>query len=157
MYGSNIMFADFEFSPNPYLIKIESVYDSQAVSSTVSGEGEFTGENAFSKYKFLKEIFLKGEAKWLRIPKVKPIFAKLMALDLIQNAKENMVSYSFRFEEVAEKYIKPDEISYAEIAEEKSLWDIERNYGVAVETLLELNPEIPDCYSVNKGGMIRIA
>lgn len=157
MYSGNVKFSEFIFNPNPYLIKVESSYGEGASSTAVSGEGEFKGTNAFSKYKLLKELFMKGESAWLRLPKVKPLFAKLIGLNLIEDARENMVSYSFRFQEVEEKYTKPSEISYIVADDEKSLWDIERKYGVDVKTLLELNPEFPDCYSFATGDRIRIA
>lgn len=157
MYSGSMSFSDFIFSPNPYLLKAQSVLEDGVFLTNVSGEGEFEGETAFAKYKTLKEIFTRGDTAWLRMPMIKPLKAKLVELTLLEDARENMISFSFRFQEVKEEYIKNSEISYIKVEEEKSLWDIERKYGVACADLLGLNPDISDCYDIDEGERIRIA
>lgn len=157
MFNGLITFSDYVFSNNPYLINIKSSLENGGAATTVSGEGEFIGEDAFQQYKILKDIFLKGKSAWLRLPKAAPIKAKLTELNLMENARENMVSYSFSFEEVKEKYSEKIQVTYAEVKEEKSLWDIERIYGVSVSRIFELNPRLSSCYDILPGDKIRIA
>lgn len=157
MYSGNITFSDFVFEPNPYLMNVESNYADDEFSTAVSGEGEFSGSDAFFKFKLLKEVFLRGETAWLRMPMVKPLRAKLIELNLKEDARENKLSYYFKFQEVKEKNNSSTPISYATVSDEASLWDIEKIYGVDVAELLELNPDFPDCYCIEKGKRIRIA
>lgn len=156
MYSGNVSFSDFVFSPNPYLLNVQSSFENDAFSTSVSGEGEFEGSGAFAQYKRLKEIFTKGETAWLRMPMLKPLKAKLIELGLKEDARENMVGYSFRFQEIVESFNKSDEISFVTVESEKSLWDIEKNYGTSVERLLELNDCVCDCYDIKTGDKIRI-
>ena len=157
MYSGNMIFSDFIFSPDPYLLKAQSTLEDGVFLTNVSGEGEFEGENAFSKYKRLKEIFSAGETAWLRMPMIKPLKAKLVELTLTEDARENMIGYSFRFQEVKEEYSSKNEMSFISVGEQKSVWDIEKDYAADAERILELNESISDCYDVHSGERIRIS
>lgn len=157
MYSGNMIFSDFIFSPNPYLLKAHSSLEEGVFLTSVSGEGEFEGENAFAKYKRLKEIFSAGETAWLRMPLIKPLKAKLVELTLSEDAVENKLGYTFRFQEVKEEYEPKNEMSFISVGEQKSVWDIERDYAADAEKILELNENISDCYDVHSGERIRIS
>ena len=88
---------------------------------------------------------------------IKPLKAKLVELTLTEDARENMIGYSFRFQEVKEEYSSKNEMSFISVGEQKSVWDIEKDYAADAERILELNESISDCYDVHSGERIRIS
>lgn len=147
-------FKDFVFPINPSFIKISHsrklskqkvpygnnvVFDMGGNERTVSGEGEFYGDDCIETFEKLKKVFESGGGGILYIPSQRPVYAVFSSLEMLAEDIENTVKYRFTFtESFARNTYKQD---YGYIADGKnSLWDISYKYGVCIETLLELNP-----------------
>ena len=114
----------------------------------VSGMGEFFGENCFSQYKSLFELFKNSnDSSYLVIPNIDPFLAFFKSLKFLGDPSPNLLTYSFLFWEDI-KDIYKNEINVKTdfyIADEnENLWDISLKYNLNINDLLELNPFIRD-------------
>ena len=115
----------------------------------LKGEGEFVGAGAYDKFKELATVFYEETPGVLVHPVWMTTTAWFAALELRQVPRRDYVAYSFEFWEVvgeAETVVRGD-----------TLWGIARKYGVALERLVALNPDIRNPNLIYVGQKVRVA
>ena len=130
------------------------------------GEGEFSGEGAYSQFKKLATVFYSNEPGVLVHPLWDTTTAYFAALELKQEPRENYVKYAFEFWECyggyegglkqVEEAPKKEDIFHT-VTEGEHIWDIAGQYGVSAETIVKDNPQIKNPAALGSGGVIRIA
>ncbi len=149
-------FGAFVFPVNPYLIRIshsrtvveqkspyrENLTDDLGVNGrTISGEGEFYGENCMETFDSLRRVFEQGGSDILYVPSQMPVVAMFVSLELTGRDISGVLGYRFTFAEAAGRL--PDRILTRKTADGKHcLWDYAYESGLPVETLIALNPDI---------------
>lgn len=155
MTSALIRYKGFTWHHNPKVLKIQNAkktleltypYDFATTSEmfrqgcVIKGEGELYGEDCIEQFNKLNELFAeKGEGVLSvgGLPSVVAIFKKL---ELLCEAKENVISYSFEFEENSTKEKSLYKTPYHIAVSGETLWHISNTYNVPVETLAKLNP-----------------
>ena len=139
----------------------------------LTGEGEFTGENAYDRFRELAEVFEEGGAGILVHPVWQLTKAYFVSLTLRQEPRENYVAYSFEFwEDITDgesfTKIKESTASYAEAAKPKTesrtytvqkgdtLWGIAQRNGQTVSDLVSKNPQIRNPNLIYPGDIIKL-
>ena len=163
-------FMGYEWHHNPREIKFEcakKVSESLVHESTaqiqetgrknmiISGVGELYGADCQSQFEALLELFKKKGVGVLAIENLEPVFAVFENISLIGTPREDVLTYGFVFREVMEEKenIKPD----CHIAAEgEDLWDISYRYGIVIDELVRLNPQIKRPDIVAQGEVIRL-
>ena len=149
-------YRDFVFPVNPRVIHIsrsknigvgitpygkDSVKELGGGHRVVRGEGEFFGNNAVNDFLRLKRVFDESGGGVLYIPSQKPFYALAKSLELTASDIEGAVGYSFCFIESFEN--KAEEFPVLFIGNGKAcLWNIAEMFGIAVELLITMNPQI---------------
>ncbi len=123
------------------------------------GEGEFVGEDAYAQFGALANVFYKEGAGTLVHPLWQVANAYFVELKLKQEPRPDYVSYSFTFWEDLGCYDgklklegtvqdsqngqsgQPEHVVHT-VVKGDTLWDIACHYGVTVDQLLKLNPDI---------------
>lgn len=171
MSNSMIRFKGFEFEHNPETLKITTennvryqriVNGKDIVSQygrsprVITGEGSIIGADCM--YKFLRLFRVKEQSGSgvLSVPFTKPIMAYFKKLDFLAEPTPELITYRFEFvEDCPENRGIPVKKFYTTSAGE-DLWDISYRFDVAVEKLLELNPQIKRPEEVMRGAEIRL-
>ena len=126
--------------------------------SKISGEGELYGGDCFLLYDKLLKMCFKNQAAVLALPEIGAFTAVLEDISVSAESRENFLSVSFVFCAVnAER--EPVEIlpkKFYTAQEGENLWDVSYKFGVAVETLAELNPHIRKILDLKEGEEVRI-
>lgn len=140
----------------------------------MKGEGEFVGKNAYQEFKKLAALFYQESAGVLVHPVWQSARAYFVALSLKQEPRADYVSYRFTFWEDFDGYdkgLKPVQAAVAEqgegnfaaageqyytVAKGDSLWRIANRYGVSLEQLLSLNPQIKNPNLIRPGERVRV-
>ncbi len=161
-------FCGYSLHHNPAVLKIENTGNIRELSSPccepdsmhlgnrlrrISGEGELYGEDCIAQFRELYGLFERGERGVLVLPRMPALYAYLRELKMIAEPQENVLGYRFTFLE-AQSPGRDNSIvdTYDTIAAGESLWDIGYRYGVPLETLVRLNPQIKyiDCLDENE-------
>lgn len=127
----------------------------------MKGEGEFVGEDAYAKFRELASLFYEDTAGVLVHPLWTTTSAWLVSLTLEQEPRADYVKYSFEFwEDRSEASTTLETLSggggesgtgtaaeesaqvWHTVAQGETLWGIAVGYGVSLETLIGLNPQI---------------
>ena len=135
-----------------------------------SGEGEFTGEGAYDKFRELAKVFEEGGAGTLSHPVWQLTKAYFVSLTLRQEPKENYVAYSFEFWEDFSENSAFEKVGTADFEEGReeadtsgthtaqkgeTLWSIANKYGTLVAELAAKNPNIKNPNNIHPGDLIR--
>lgn len=171
--SDRMSYKGFVFAVNPSVIKIrhrarlvqnsvpfgaDSVRNFGRKACEISGEGSFIGENCAEQFEKLREVFISGSSGLLLLPGLEPFYAFFEELQLLEEPSEELIKYSFVFcEDTSEKHFESSpKMSHTVIGGE-TLWDISYKYNVAVEKLLDNNPNIirPDTL-LKVGEVIRL-
>lgn len=123
----------------------------------IAGEGEFCGADCIEQYRALEKLLIKAKRAKLALPHMQPMYAYLKELELTAKPVENVLSYRFVFVEAQSP--RPDVREteyYLTVSEGESLWDISYAYGVSIERLTELNPQIPFIGDLSEGERVRL-
>ena len=135
------------------------------------GEGEFVGENAYAQFGQLANTFYEEGPGILVHPLWQTAKAYFVALRLEQEPRPDYVRYSFEFWEAIDTYsgqVKglsaPTAQSGGQTAGEKrhtvaagdTLWALANRYGLSLERLLELNPQIKNPNLIYPGDEVRV-
>lgn len=169
---SSMRFKDYVWPHNPRVYEIEyrrdvvshrvpfGTYTLQNMGRghrVLRGEGEFAGEGAYGEFKHLATVFYDTTPGVLVHPLWDAASAYFVALRLKQEPEENYVAYSFEFWECSDSYpavIMPgaspaQETTVQEAAEpyyitvrDMSLFQVAKQYGLAITDLLAMNPQI---------------
>lgn len=108
--------------------------------TAVSGRGELYGDDCLRQYEELCALYKKGESGVLAIPGIPAMTASFTSVSLIAQPREKVVEYSFSFLrcEMPTAAIAEDQF----LADGQTLWDVAYLSGVAIDTLVSLNPSI---------------
>ena len=141
------------------------------------GEGEFVGEGAYDTFKKLATVFYEETPGVLAHPVWMTTTAWFAGLELRQEPRRDYVAYSFEFWEVMADG-NTGELERRTTAEPGSgtgtadtgqgalwhtvvrgdtLWGIARKYGVALDRIIALNPDIRNPNLIYPGQRVRIS
>ncbi len=132
------------------------------------GEGEFAGPDAYAQFGALANVFYDPGAGELIHPLWQTASAHFVELTLRQEPRADYVSYSFTFWEDLEYYdavLRPENSGQQTAAADRlvhrvvkgeTLWGLSKRYGVTVEHLLELNPQIKNPSRIQVGQEVRV-
>lgn len=133
------------------------------------GEGEFAGPDAYAQFGALANVFYAQGPGELVHPLWQTANAYFVELSLKQEPRPDYVSYSFTFWEDLEYYdaALKKENDKAQTQKENStliytvvkgdtLWGISRRYGVTLEQILRLNPQISNPNLIRVGQEVRV-
>lgn len=132
------------------------------------GEGEFSGEGAYSQFKKLATVFYSNEPGVLVHPLWDTTMALFASLELKQEPTENYVKYAFEFWECYEGYDQGlKEVSQTSVEMEneimhmvspgESIWDIANKYAVSAEDIVRANPNLKNVVDLGSGETIRVS
>lgn len=176
-------FKDYVWPHNPRVYEISykkdlvahkvpfGLYTLQAMGRqhrVLRGEGEFSGEGAYSQFKKLATVFYSNEPGVLVHPLWDSTTAYFAALELKQEPTENYVKYAFEFWESYDGYTQGlKQLSSADDDKEEifhtvtgneTIWDIAGQYGVTPEDIVRDNPDIKNPAMLGGGiGHVRIS
>ena len=134
------------------------------------GEGEFVGSEAYRQLGQLANTFYENTPGMLIHPVWQQANAYFVSLRLEQEPRPDYVRYSFEFWE-AESWEQTRLEQVAQAGEEQqdqlrqvwhtvvqgdTLWGISRDYGVSLETLIALNPQIKNPNLIYVGQEVRV-
>ncbi|MBQ5398813.1 MAG: hypothetical protein IIU14_05165 [Ruminococcus sp.] len=154
---SKIRFKGEAFEHNPETLRVTDkanvkednlLFDEPQIRRTgrkcrvISGKGQFAGENCIFKYTQLLRLYYKGGSGILSLPDIKPFFAYFTRLELSCDPTPELVEYYFEFVEDFSSGIKTVEPYFHTGTGGENLWDVSYAYGVDINTLVKLNPEI---------------
>ena len=141
------------------------------------GEGEFVGEGAYDTFKALASVFYEETPGVLAHPVWMAATAWFAGLELRQEPRRDYVAYSFEFWEVVEAGdtgelerrptqtpgtgAKPEDggqgAVWHTVVRGDTLWALARRYGVALERIIALNPDIRNPNLIYPGQRVRIS
>lgn len=136
------------------------------------GEGEFAGPEAYAQFGALANVFYDPGAGELIHPLWQAAKAHFVELSLKQEPRPDYVSYTFTFWEDLEYYdtqlgavqdgvtedgqpASDGELTY-KVVKGDTLWGIAKKYGVTLEQILQLNPQIKNPSLIRVGQEVRV-
>lgn len=133
------------------------------------GEGEFAGPDAYAQFGALANVFYTQGPGELVHPLWQTANAYFVELSLKQEPRPDYVSYSFTFWEDLEYYdaaLKKENdkgqtqqengaLIYT-VVNGDTLWGIAKRYGVTLEQILKLNPQISNPNLIRVGQEVRV-
>lgn len=146
----------------------------------MKGEGEFVGEDAYEQFKKLACTFYSGGPGALIHPVWQAANVYFVELSLTQEPRPDYVRYTFTFwegfdgyrayarreEESAGEAAAPAQSAPSGTAEQAGswytvvkgdcLWRIARRYGISVQRIVELNPQIKNPNRIYPGEKVRV-
>ena len=123
----------------------------------ISGEGELYGTGCLDQYLVLERLYRTQKRGKLALPHMKPVYAYLKELRLLSEPHENILRYRFVFVETQSPRLRVPEASYYyTVSQGESLWDISYRFGVGIDDLVRLNPQIPHIDSLDETERVRL-
>lgn len=141
----------------------------------MEGEGEFVGEGAYAEFQRLASVFYQKGPGLLVHPLWQAANTYFVALRLEQAPRPDYVRYSFAFWEENSQYnglatqtVQPvqdrtgsgaggrSQAAYHTVVKGDTLWALARRYGVSLEKLVALNPQIKNPNLIQVGQEVRI-
>ena len=145
----------------------------------MEGEGEFVGEGAYSQFGELANVFHENGPGLLIHPVWQAASAYFVTLRLEQEPLPNYVRYSFSFWEDVDYYSGAASVQTAgsiggtgtgtgpspaagastryRVVQGDTLWGIAQRFGLPLETLVALNPQIKNPNLIRPGDEVRVA
>ena len=145
----------------------------------MEGEGEFVGEGAYSQFGELANVFHENGPGLLIHPVWQAASAYFVSLRLEQEPLPNYVRYSFSFWEDVDYYSGAASVQTAgsiggtgtgtgtsptagastryRVVQGDTLWGIAQRFGLPLETLVALNPQIKNPNLIRPGDEVRVA
>ena len=141
----------------------------------MAGEGEFVGEDAYSQFGMLANVFYENAPGLLVHPLWQVSNAYFVSLRLEQEPRPDYVRYSFVFWEDHSQYtdlvVRADAAGgdgaeesaapaaaarYHRVVKGDTLWALAQTYGVTLAELIALNPQIKNPNLIYVGDEVRI-
>ncbi len=143
----------------------------------MEGTGEFVGEDAYGQFGQLANVFYENGAGLLVHPLWQPANAYFVSLRLEQEPRPDYVRYSFSFWEddswytgLARRETEGNSGTaeavqggglesgavFHQVVKEDTLWAIARKYGLTLEALVALNPQIRNPNLIRVGDKVRV-
>ena len=142
------------------------VQDLGRTATVMQGEGEFFGTRAYETFQELLAVFRAGGAKMLVHPLWQAERAYFTELQLTQEPRDDYAAYRFTFCEApgvstsgaaaADMTWEAAGKRYCELGTGQTLWTLSAAYGLSMQTLLRLNPQIAKPNAVVSGMRVRI-
>lgn len=133
----------------------------------ITGSGYFVGEDCTDMYNKLRDKFNSGKIGVLTLPGFPPITAFFNRLVLKGEPKPDILDYEFEFIEVDEGYLEIASLNESGktsgknirkiIPNGETLWDLSYKYGVNVDRLVTLNPQVRRPDIPIEEGMVRLS
>ena len=142
----------------------------------MKGEGEFIGEDAYTQFGQLANVFYSGGPGQLIHPLWQTANAYFVSLRLEQEPMRDYVRYSFEFWVEANYYsgqvrtwtaqtsqsYGSDQAAqtmpvYYQVVKGDTLWSIAMRYGMALSDLIALNPQIKNPNLIHIGDEVRVS
>ena len=142
----------------------------------IKGEGEFVGEGAYEEFRKLAALFYQEGAGMLIHPVWQGIRAHFAELTLLQEPKADYVGYAFTFWEDYDGYAttlkkvsqetaapagkrdsKADAQQYHTVIAGDTLWGISKRYGLSLDAVLALNPQLKNPNRIMVGERVRVS
>lgn len=121
----------------------------------ISGKGQLYGEDCLEQFERLLELFEQGGCGVLAIDKIKPFYAVFESVKILGKPKPDVLEYSFAFREIMEK--KSQRQTTVCVADGcKNLWDISYEYGISIDKLVALNPDVKRPDELAEGFEVRL-
>lgn len=132
------------------------------------GEGEFMGPDAYAEFKKLATVFYDETPGMLVHPVWQSAKAYFVSLSLKQEPREDYVRYSFEFWEcppvvpkisvptAEEENVSTVEAQWYTVVKGDTLWSIANRYGLGMDALLGMNPQIKNPNLIYPGDRIRV-
>ena len=119
-----------------------TVQDTGRRGMCVKGEGE------------LLALFREGGSGVLSIENVKPFHAVFESLTLIGKPKPDVLTYRFLFREVMSE---ADNVPHTYTpGENENLWDVSYRFGIGIDALMALNPQVKRPDILTEGEVVRL-
>lgn len=160
----------FTFWCNPLSIEVESGRNSATYAFPYSGEkksdlgekcriikgkGELRGTDCLEQYAKLHALQAEGGAGVLTLPTMEPVKAIFTSLTAVADVTPDTISYSFQFAEVSSEVNESAEKIHT-VKQGETLFDIAYEYGVSVDSLVKLNPQVKRPDELTEGGEIKV-
>lgn len=155
---------------NPVPFGKGTVMDLGVECRVLKGQGEFAGQDAYNQFLRLKQVFDEGTPGVLVHPIWQSVRAWFSELSFRQEPMENFVSYSFEFVEDDDSYNQslkiPDKNNGGSVISSSktytvkagdTLWRIARLYGMSLNQLIALNPQIKNPNLIYVGQTVYLA
>ncbi len=133
------------------------------------GEGEFVGEDAYETFSRLASVFYEETAGVLVHPVWVTTTAWFVGLELLEEPRPDYVRYSFEFWEVfgdetvslragstAAAGLQSQEQTWHSVVQGDTLWSLALRYGVTVDSIVALNPDIRNPNLIYVGQRVRV-
>lgn len=133
------------------------------------GEGEFTGKEAYDEFKKLASVFYEAGPGALIHPVWQASEVYFVDLRLRQEPRADYVAYSFTFWETGPEYAATvtrntagggvaavSGAQYHTVGAGETLWAVAHRYGVALNDLVLLNPQLKNPNLVVAGERVRV-
>lgn len=109
----------------------------------ISGEGEIIGYDCEKQFAEIRKLFLSGGSGLLLLPGIEPFYAFFESLELLDEPSDSLIRYSFSFcEDTSAKHFEVQTPKSYTARNGETLWDISYKNNIAVEELLDKNPDI---------------
>ena len=135
----------------------------------MEGEGEFVGEDAYAQFGRLATVFYDSGPGLLTHPLWQTANAYFVSLRLEQEPRPDYVRYSFTFWEDDSWYTglatrvkdagnsaPSGEKGYHRVVKGDTLWAIAKTYGLSLEEVIALNPQIKNPNRIRVGDEVRV-
>ena len=139
----------------------------------MKGEGEFVGEGAYDKFKELATVFYEETPGTLVHPVWVTTTAWFAGLELRQEPRRDYVAYSFEFWEVISDGTtelttvavgghgtaaggEAAQKEWYTVVKGDTLWELSQRYGVPLDQIIDLNPDIRNPNLIYVGQRVRI-
>lgn len=133
------------------------IQDLGGKSRVISGTGQLCGEDCLIQYQQLLELQSLEGSGILSLPDTKPFYAFFKSIELDCDPTPEVVTYNFVFiEDVSRSRVSTEPTYYTVLSNYENLWDISYKYGVDMNTLVSLNPQIKRIDELMKGEKVRI-
>ena len=122
----------------------------------ISGEGQLCGDDCLHRFSQLLTLQSDSRSGILSIPDTKPFFAYFTGIKLLCEPSPKVITYAFEFVEDTLRGFIGGEKQYHITALGETLWDISYIYDTAIETLVNLNPDIKRVDELSEGSVVRV-
>lgn len=152
------------------------------IHRVMRGEGVFAGEGAYEQFRALERVFHQEGAGMLAHPVWQAMRARFVTLEVLEEPQPDYVRYSFEFWEEggmtgmtrisaaaetapgtaeeqqpgADDAEKTGPGEYHLVSKGETLWGISKRYGISLEQLLQLNPQIRNPNLIRPGDEVRV-
>ena len=131
-----------------------TVQDTGRRGMCVKGEGELFGADCLEQFRALLALFREGGSGVLTIAGMPSVYAEFESLKLVGKPRPDVLTYSFAFRELMEE--RDDKRREIIAAENENLWDISYRFGIGIDTLVRLNPQVKRPDILTEGEVVRL-